>query len=52
MSKAKSVRRSQRFFAVARLLDDEAVVRQPLGDRLTKRRLVIDDQQMFWFSAI
>ena len=37
----------QRFLAAARLLDDEAVVGEPLGDRLAQRLLVVDDQQMF-----
>ena len=47
MSKAKSASRCERFLAAAGLLDDEPVVRQPLGDRLAERRLVVDDQQMF-----
>ena len=37
----------QRVLAVACLLDDEPVVRQPFGDRRTERRLVVHDQQMF-----
>ena len=37
----------QRLFAVRGLLDDEAVVGQPLGDGLPQRRLVVDEQQMF-----
>ena len=37
----------QRVLAVARLLDDEPVVRQTLGNRRAERPLVIHDQQMF-----
>ena len=37
----------ERLLAAVGLFDDEAVVRQPLRDRLAQRRLVVDDQQMF-----
>ena len=37
----------ERVLAAVGLLDDEAVVRQPLGNRLAQRALVVDDQQMF-----
>ena len=33
-------------FPAAGLLDDEAVVRQPLGNGLTERAFVVNDQQM------
>jgi hypothetical protein len=35
------------LLAAAGLLDDEAVVGQPLRDRLAQRLLVVHDQQMF-----
>ena len=47
MSKAKSARRCERLFAAGGLLDDEAVVGEPLGDGLAQRRFVVDDEQMF-----
>ena len=37
----------QRVFAVGGLLDDEAVVGEPLRDGLPQRRLVVDEEQMF-----
>ena len=46
-SKAKSASRRERLLAAVGLLDDEAVVGEPLGDRLAQRLLVVDDQQMF-----
>ena len=46
-SKAKSRDPAERLFAAVGLLDDEAVVRQPLGDRLAQGLLVVHDQQMF-----
>ena len=36
-----------RVFAAAGLLDDEAMIREALGDRLTQRLFVVYDQQMF-----
>ncbi len=47
MSNAKSASRCERLFAARRLLDDEAVIGEALGDRLAQRVLVVDDQQMF-----
>ena len=47
MSKANSASRCERLLAAVGLLDDEAVVGEPLGDGLAQRRLVVDDQQMF-----
>ena len=37
----------ERVLAARRLLDDEAVVGQALGDSLPQRRLVVDEEQMF-----
>ncbi len=37
----------ERLFAAVGLLDDEAMVREALGDRLTQRLFVVYDQQMF-----
>ena len=37
----------ERLLAAVRLLDDEAVIGQPFRDGLAKRRLVVDEQQMF-----
>ena len=37
----------ERVFAAGGLLDDEAVVGQPLRDRLPQRRLVVYEKQMF-----
>ena len=34
----------ERLFAARRLLDDEAVIGEPFGDRLPQRRLVVDDE--------
>ena len=47
MSKAKSDKPAQGLLAAVGLLDDEAVVGEPLRNRLTQRRLVVYDQQMF-----
>ena len=38
---------AERLFPAVGLLDDEAVVRQSLGDRLAQGLLVVHDQQMF-----
>ena len=46
MSKAKSASRCDRGFAAGRLFDDEAVIAEPLGNRLAQRVLVVDDQEM------
>ena len=37
----------ERLLATRRLLDQEPVIDEPFGDRLTERRLVVYDQQMF-----
>ena len=37
----------QRVLAARRLLDDEAVIGEPLGDGLPQRRLVVYEEQMF-----
>ncbi len=47
MSKAKAARRSSACSPLVGLLDDESLIREPLGDRLAERRLVVHDQQMF-----
>ena len=47
MSNAKSARRCERVLAAGGLLDDEAVIGQPLRDRFPQRRLVVDEKQMF-----
>ena len=48
MSKAKSASGSSARSPESACDDVEAAVRQLLGDSLAERRLVLDEQQMFW----
>ena len=47
MSKANVRQALERLLAAVGLLDHEAAIGQPLGDRLAQRRLVVDEEQMF-----
>ena len=46
MSKANSFSRASASSPGAGLLDAKAMLGQPLGDDLAKRRLVVDEQEM------